>query len=205
MATRYARLTLVLVLVALVPTVVNSYLGSTEDAGPRLATVVPETIDGFTSAPTDRREASIQRSFSASDWVERRYTGPGGEATLLVVRSFDMKRVYHHPELAVASMEFRAPRLETVASPLGDIAVHVLEDARQGMVAYTLIYGDETVAAPLWFQLRVAPELLLRGRRPLTLALAVDRAFQTDGAVSLTDSPAVTLVTAATDAIRRQR
>lgn len=172
MSPRYARVTLVLLLVALVPTVVNSYLGSTTDQGPVLAEAVPETIDGFRGTPTNRRDASIRRSFDATDWVERRYVRGGEEVTLLVARSFDMKKLYHHPELAVVDgVELKPGRVETFESRGGPIDVHVLEGEHSGLIAYALLYRDQTVARPLLFQVLVAPDLLLRGRRPLTLAL----------------------------------
>lgn len=172
MSSRYARVTLVLLLVALVPTVVNSYLGSTTDEGPVLAETIPETLEGFRGTPTNRRDASIRRSFDASDWVERRYVRGDEEVTLLVARSFDMKKLYHHPELAVVDgVEYKAARVETYPSSGGPIDVHLLEGERGGLLAYALLYRGQTVARPLLFQVLVAPDLLLRGRRPLTLVL----------------------------------
>lgn len=196
MSCRYSRITLLLLLVALLPTVVNSYFGEATDEGPVLSETIPATLAGFRSTPTDRRDASIRRTFAASDWVERRYTRPDGpEITVLVVRSFDMKKLYHHPELAVASgMEYRPARVEAYQSASGPVNVHVLEGQRTGLVAYTLLYGDETIARPLVFQLRVVPELLLRGRRPLTLVLVTDRAHVPSESRAAGTGPAITLL-----------
>lgn len=206
MSPRYARLTLVLLLVALVPTAVNSYFGTSDADEPRLASVVGETLLGYTSTPTNRRAASIDRSFSAADWFERRYSRGGEDVKVLVVRSFDMKRLYHHPELAVASdMNFRAAHLETVAADAGDIHVHILEGESAGLIAYALVYGEATIARPLLFQLQVAPELLLRGRRPLTLALAMDEAHVPRDAQDLAQAPAVQLVAAVVAELRQAR
>lgn len=203
MSSRYARLTLAVLLVALVPTVVNSYLGTPVDDGPTLEETVPASLDGFRSEPTKRRDASAVRTFAASDWIERRYSKAGQpEVTVLVVRSFDMKKLYHHPELAVASgIEYRPARVERFESASGVIDVHVLEGQRTGLVAYALLYGDETIARPLVFQLRVAPELLVRGRRPLTLVLVSDPRHGAD-ATALVETPALTLLKATVEALR---
>jgi len=200
---RYARLTLVLVLVALIPTVVNSYLGSVEDTGPGIDATVPTSLLGLPSSPTGRREASMQRNFAPTDWIERRYALGDTEVTLVVARSFDMKRLYHHPELAVASgMNYRAPRLETLPAEGGDLHAHVLEGENTGLVAYTLLYGDATIARPLLFQLQVAPELLLRGRRPMTLVLALDRNHVPRDGDDVTEAPAVAMLRPVVEALR---
>ena len=206
MSPRYARITLVLLLVALVPTIVNSYIGAVADDGPVLAETVPASPDGFTSVPTNRRDASIRRSFDSTDWVERRYVRGADDVTVLVVRSFDMKRLYHHPELAVTSgTEYRPGRVEQMEGATGPLNVHVLEGQRSGITTYALVYGDETVAQPLWFQLRVAPELLLRGRRPLTLVMARHEGHvpgsREDG---VTGGPAVALVRTMVDTLRQR-
>jgi hypothetical protein len=201
MSLRYARVVLVLVLVALVPTVVNSYFGATVDEGPVLAETIPETIDGFRGTPTDRRDASVRRSFDATDWVERTYVRGDEEVSLFVARSFDMKKLYHHPELAVAyGLELKPGRVETFDAPGGPIHVHVLEGEQAGLVAYALLYRDETVARPLLFQVLVAPDLLLRGRRPLTLAF-VTAPGHSPG-TSVKDSPAVTMLRAVVEHLR---
>lgn len=204
MSLRYARLVLVLVLVALVPTVVNSYFGSTVDEGPVLAETIPETIDGFRGTPTDRRDASVRRSLDATDWVERTYVRGDETVSLFVARSFDMKKLYHHPELAVAyGLELKPGRVETLDAPGGPIHVHVLEGEQSGLVAYALLYRDETVARPLVFQLLVAPELLLRGRRPLTLALVTHSAHLPG--TPITDGPVPALLLSVVDALRRPK
>jgi hypothetical protein len=114
----------------------------------------------------------VRRSLDATDWVERTYVRGDEAVSLFVARSFDMKKLYHHPELAVVDgLDLKPGRVETIDAPGGPIDVHVLEGEQAGLVAYALLYRDETVARPLLFQVLVAPDLLLRGRRPLTLAL----------------------------------
>lgn len=204
MSSRYARLTFIVLLIALVPTVVNSYLGTIVDDGPPLEATVPVSIDGFRSEPTKRRDASIRRTFGASDWIERRYSKSGEpDVTVLVVRSFDMKKLYHHPELAVASgTEYRPARVESFESASGPINVHILEGQQRGLTAYTLLYGDETIARPFLFQVRVAPEVLLRGRRPLSLVLVTDGAHVPASGGAPVSGSAITLLQSVVDELR---
>jgi hypothetical protein len=204
MSSRYARVTLVLLLVALVPTVVNSYFGSTSDEGPVLAETIPETIDGFRGTSTERRDASVRRSFDATDWVERTYVRGDDEVTLFVARSFDMKKLYHHPELAITyGLDLKPGRVEAYDADGGPIHVHVLEGERSGLVAYALLYRDETVARPLLFQVRVAPDLLLRGRRTLTLALVTDRNHVSSDTGTPAAGPAISLLRRAVGELRQ--
>lgn len=204
MSVRHARLVFVLLVLALVPTVVNSYLGTTAVEGASVASLVPQTVGDFNSTPTKRRDASIRRSFDSTDWAERHYARVGGaDITALVVRSFDMKKLYHHPELAVAdSMEFQRGRVETLDWANTDVAVHVLEGEQQGLFAYVLLYRGESIARPLVFQFRVAPDLLLRGRRPLTLVAVTDRTH-VPGRGAVADTEALQVLRALVDAVRQ--
>ena len=148
-STRYLTPTLVLLLLALVPTIVNSYVGRRLVETPALADALPTTLDGRSSSPTRRKATTIKREFASQDWVERAYT-TGGEypLTVLAVRSYDMKRLYHHPELAVTEHEYEPARLIQVPSADGPVNVHVLPGMQQSLAAYALIYRGETVASP---------------------------------------------------------
>ena len=93
---------LLLLLVALVPTIVNTDIGRRVVDGPPLADALPSALLGRLGAPTPRRPATIRREFASDDWSERTYTSlADGTVTVLAVRSYDMKRLYHHPELAI--------------------------------------------------------------------------------------------------------
>lgn len=189
---RYAKLTVALLTLALVPTLLAARPGAAVVETPPVGDVLPHVLADRSSVVTDRRASSVQRVFASDDWVERRYSAPGQrDVTLLVARTYDMKRVYHHPELAVVrGVEFPRARLVELPSPAGGspLDVHVLEAERQGLAAYALLYRGETVARPFLFQVLVAPDLLLRGRRPMTLVFALDRQH-VPGLTSVEESP----------------
>lgn len=172
-ASRFAPLVCVLLALALIPTIIHSYAGVVVEDG-RQASALPATLAGFTSRPSDRSATWGQRRFESSDWVEREYTTPSGDVRLTVIRSYDLKALYHHPELAVAyGASFQKARVETLPGR-PDVPVHVLETGLEaGPVAfYVLHYEDRFVSDPIWFQIRTAGELLFRGRRAMTLFFA---------------------------------
>jgi hypothetical protein len=197
---RYATPTLVVLLLALVPTIVNSYVGRKVVETPALTDALPATLDGRPSTPTRRKASTIQREFASEDWVERTYTmGLESPVTVLAVRSYDMKRLYHHPELAVTEREYENARLTQVQGPTGAVDIHLLPGMQGGMAAYALVYRGRTIASPYLFQIRVAPELLITGQRPLTLVFAEDPAGNASAAAD--QSPAVRSIVAAVAAL----
>ena len=199
-SSRYATPTLVVLLLALVPTIVNSYVGRKVVEGPALSEALPMTLDGRPSTPTRRKASSIRREFASEDWVERSYAaGLELPVTVLAVRSYDMKRLYHHPELAITEREYESARLLQAEGAGSPVNVHVLPGMQGGMAAYALMYRGRTIANPYLFQIRVAPELLLTGQRPLTLVFAEDAEGSASGASA--QSPAVRSVVAAVAAL----
>ena len=197
---RYVPLLCALLVAALVPTVIHSYAGMKVDDG-RTTTVIPIALAGFTSAPTDRNDGWGKRRFESDDWFERRYVSGRDEAVLTVIRSYDLKRLYHHPELAVAYGTAFVEH-EVVRFPeRTDIPVHVLrtrETNRPAVAMYVLHHGDSFVDAPIWFQLRTAGELLVGGRRAMTLIFVNDVSVPEDANVATL--PSRTLLMEATDA-----
>ena len=119
--------------------------------------------------------------------------------TVLAVRSYDMKRLYHHPELAVTDHEYETGHVIQVEQDGVPVDVHVLPGMNKGMAAYALVYRGATVASPYLFQLTVAPDLLLGGQRPLTLVFAED--VGGDPSAPADQSPAVQSVVAAVGAL----
>lgn len=197
---RYAAPTLVVLGLALVPTIANSYVGRRVVETPALSDALPTTLDGRPSTPTRRKATTIRREFASEDWVERTYAaGLDRPVTVLAVRSYDMKRLYHHPELAVTEREYENARLVEAQGRDGALDVHVLAGMQGGMAAYALVYRGRTIASPYLFQIRVAPELLLTGQRPLTLVFAED--LEGDASAGPAQSPAVRSVVAAVSAL----
>lgn len=170
---RFAPAVCILAGLALIPTLIHSYAGVRVDDG-RSTAAIPATLAGFTSTPSGRNASWGRRRFDSDDWTERRYHAGAADVTLTVVRSDDLKALYHHPELAVAYRE-DLPHYTTrrfAANP--DIPVHVLQSdpAGRAVALYVLRYGNRYVEHPIRFQMRTALELLLSGRQPMTLFFA---------------------------------
>ena len=195
---RYAPAVLVLVVLALVPTLIHSYAGVVVSDG-RRTTSVPTSLAGFTSRISDRNATWGQRRFESDDWMERVYATPRGETTLTVVRSFDLKALYHHPELAIAyGADFANHTVENVGARTV-VPVHVLrtEGESTSLAVYALHYDDAFVRDPIWFQIRTAGELLFGGRRAMTLFFAQTSTASSDA--DLSKEPAVAILLAAVD------
>ncbi len=201
-STRYAPAVLALLAIAALPTVMHSYLESTEVAG-RSARAVPATLAGKIGTPTTRRAGWGADRFSSSDWIERRYAGPPA-VTLFVGQSFDAKRLYHHPELALDYGHRYGPQTTVWLPARPGVPVHLLRgtgtDARR-LAVYALRQGDEYVADPIRFQLRASLRLLIRPRQPMTLFFA---AQDLDARGEAESSEAAALLLASLDAFEQQ-
>ena len=175
-SSRFIPVTCVLLALALVPTLIHSYAGVLV-VDTRSTAAIPETLGGFSSTPTGRNATWGKRKFDSDDWIERRYASAGDEVVLTVVRSYDLKTLYHHPELAIADetpyTESAVMRFESNES----IPVHVLRSntGERAGALYVLHYDDRFVENPIRFQMRTAGELLLSGRKPMTLFFARHR------------------------------
>lgn len=171
---RFAVPVAVLVALALIPTVIHSYYGARLDDGLRTSDI-SASLDGAGSSPTERRAAWVQNRFDTDDWIERTYGKGGTAVTLFAARSFDAKRLYHHPELAILRGMGTTPRGVAHAAARPDVPLHVIElerDGRRGVAVYALMYDGRFLDNPVLFQLRTSVELLVSGRRPLTLIMA---------------------------------
>ena len=173
-ASRYAPHLVVLFLVALIPTVIHVYIGMDEDDG--LSTsAIPEQLAGFTSQPTERRPAWGRATFDSYDWFERVYEKGKKKVRLFVGRSYNQKRLYHHPEIALSRGTDLAEvrRVKLPGDP--EMTVHLLPFRNgTGMAAYLLIYDGVAIADPVANQLRNAVWQLFNPRRPMTLFYVVE-------------------------------
>ena len=177
LSSRYAPAVCVALLVVLVPTIIHSYARVVVNDG-RSTASIPTTLSSYTGTPTRRGADWGKDHFDSDDWFERQYTGPGDSVVLTVVRSYDLKALYHHPELAVAYRFANFDR-HTTETPAGrpEIPVHVLSSNESRVVGlYVLQYDGRFIADPIRFQLRTAGELLFSGRKPMTLFFVRDDA-----------------------------
>ena len=188
----------VLLALACVPTILHSYMGATLEDG-RTAAAVPARLNGLDGHPTDRSAAWVLDKYGATDFIERQY---GPDTTLFVARSYDAKRIYHHPEHGVARGDGyeRATLTRLPARP--EVPLFVLKGSQDRLSVYTLLYQDEFVSDPIRFQLRNAFTSLIRPRMPMTLFFVRGRGEQTRAAGM---SSAETLLLAAVDGFFAQR
>ncbi len=168
-STRFAAPVLALLALAAVPTIIHSYVGSAVTDG-RSARDLPMRLGNEQGASTNRR-ANWGDRVASTDWTERRYGGPAG-VKLFVGRSFDAKKLYHHPELAVDYGPNFSPATTIRLPQRSDVPVYVLrgrgESANHGAL-YALHYGDGYVEDPIRFQLRTSFQSLFSRRQPMTL------------------------------------
>jgi hypothetical protein len=174
-STRFALPVIAMLSLALVPTVIHRYVGLTVDDG-RRAGAVGWTLAGLRGSPTSRSAASIRDNYDSVDWIERRFAGAEGQVTVFVARSFDAKRLYHHPENSILHGTAFASRGTRRLPQMPDVPVHMLASAAQGadFAVYALLYDDRFIDSPYRFQMRASWDALIGGRKPMTLFLVHD-------------------------------
>jgi hypothetical protein len=172
-STRFLPIVCALVAVTLVPTFIHSYSNSVIRDG-RSTASVPMTLAGYTGTASGRNATWGQRRFDSDDWTERVYRTGRDEVIVTVVRSFDAKALYHHPELAVTEYTFPRSEIRRFAQR-PEIPVYVLYAEGGGVALYSLHYDDTFVENPIRFQLRSAGEMLVSGRKAMTLFFLADK------------------------------
>jgi hypothetical protein len=178
-STRFLPALCVIVGLTLIPTLIHSYSDSTVHDG-RSTAIIPETLAGYIGRPSDRNATWGQRRFRSDDWTERIYRNASDEVKLSVIRSYDAKALYHHPELAV-SYGPSYTTTEVRRFPVRpDVPVHVLHTDSATLAMYALLYDERFVDDPIRFQLRTAGELLVSGRKPMTLFFLTDERASAD-------------------------
>jgi hypothetical protein len=175
---RYAVPVAILLALALVPTAIHSYLGATTSDGLR-TDAIPASLGAFSAQPTRRSAERVRETFASDDWIEREYVdGAGASVRLFVARSYDAKKLYHHPEIGVVrGTELERTKSRTLRVGNEDVPLKVLDASDgSGVVAYALLYDNRFVSDALRFQLVSSLELLVSGRKAMTLFLAFDPA-----------------------------
>jgi len=202
-SSRYALPVILLLSLALIPTVIHSYLGSTTDDG-MLAEKISPVLDGFTSVPSDRNKRWGEDVFDSRNWIERIYRKQGATAVrLFVARSYDQKRLYHHPELALSYGSSLKGDGMVMLPGDDDIPVYLLRGrSGQGLVAYALLYDGRFVKDPIAHQIRDSFRMLFSPRKPMTL-FYVSTAKTSENA-NFARSPAAAFLRAAIDSFRAQ-
>ena len=126
--------------------------------------------------PTARQPGWGEETFGSEDWIERVYTDEQGKSLRLFVgRSYDHKRLYHHPELALSYAKdlISAGQLRLPGQP--EIPVNLLRNERRpNMAAFVLLYDGKFIDSPISHQLRDSLKQLVSARKPMTLFYIVD-------------------------------
>jgi hypothetical protein len=197
-ATRHLPALAALLAVAGIPTVLHSYLGPTLDDGRRTA-AVSWRLNGVEGRTSGRSDSWVLDTYGATDFIERHY---GRDLTLFVARSFDPKRLYHHPEHGIARGDgYEHASIVQVPSGPG-VPIFELTGPRDRLSVYALLYEGEFVSDPIRFQLRNALTSLVRRREAMTLFFVRSRiGGETRSTV---ESPAHALLLAAIDSFRAQ-
>jgi hypothetical protein len=190
---RYALPVVFVLIVALIPTVIHSYLGLKTNDG--LSTQnIKARLDDFNSVSTNRQPGWGEVTFGCEDWIERTYTNEQGKSLRLFVgRSFDHKRLYHHPELALSYAKDLKSEGQISLPGQPEIPVNLLRnDTRPNMAAFVLLYDGKFIDKPIAHQIQGSIKQLINARKPMTLFYIVD-----DNAPKNTafiDSPAASLL-----------
>jgi hypothetical protein len=153
--------------------VVHSYLNLEIDDCKAARLLVPQSVPASDSSR--KRDAWMRDQFEASQWHEGSFVKDGQRFDFSILRSYDAKRLYHHPENYFANRAFvRERRIEWVSTHSGAVPIHRVyysDPNAAVLVAYLLVYRSSPVASPYWAQLRAAPVELFSGRTPMTLFL----------------------------------
>jgi hypothetical protein len=149
--------------------------------------------------PSGRNATWGKRRFDSDDWMERDYTSNGDTVKLSVIRSFDPKTLYHHPELAIAYGPSYIRNEVRRFAQRPDVPVHMLyTDTDVGTVAmYALLYDNRFVEDPIGFQIRTAGELLFSRRKPMTIFFVTDQ--KVAASANIDTLPAANVLFAAID------
>lgn len=201
---RYAAPVAILIAFSLVPTFVHSYVGATVSDG-RLTAAIPPKLAEWSSRPSGRKASWFREVLASEDWIERWYSIDGRDVLVVATRSYDPKRLYHHPELAlVKGVDFTSLATRRLQQ-MPHVPVHVLtsqsEDSRN-LLVYALLYEDRFIDSAWLFQIRTAGELLFSRRKPMTLLLVHDRKFREE---AIEQSAAVRLLFEAIGSFMAQR
>ena len=202
-SSRYLPALSVLLVLPLVPTFIHSYAGATASDTRVVATALG-SVAGYRTTPTSRAVGMGPGRISRpTTGLERRYVSGDDDVVVTVVRLYNLKTLYHHPELACAVRHgFRSIRGQTLrrndrtfpftcCRPASDVTP--LAYVRAATMA------SASSSIPSGFNSETAGQLLFSPRRPMTLFFAHDAVTAADP----TDSANVEAVSLLFEAIDR--
>jgi hypothetical protein len=201
---RFVVIACILLAIALVPTVMHSYFEATTEDGLTVK-AISNKLSGFSSDTTERRAAWVEETFDTNDWIERRYTRPGSNKILLfAIRSFDLKRLYHHPEIGVLrGVDLQMEGIQELKG-MAEVPAYVLKSRQgKGLAAYVLLYDGQFIENPILMQVFTSVKLLFRKRKAMTLFMVYDEHARNDS--SLEQSSASEILESAIRSFHNQK
>lgn len=170
---RYLIPVIILTILALIPTVIHSYIGATTKDGKSVNNIAT-TLGNFSSLPSKRNALWGKDMFNTENWFERDYqNNPHHKVRLFAARSYDHKRLYHHPELALSYGQSLTVKNIINLPGSENTPIHILSTNNNAvLVAYALLYNDEFIKNPIQHQLGDSIRLLFSARKPMTLLYA---------------------------------
>lgn len=169
-STRHAPLVLFIIMLALIPTIIHSYLEL--KIGDNLSTRhISQVLGSYVSKPSQRKPGWGEDTFACYDWFERIYTNQQGKSVRFFVgRSYDHKKLYHHPELALSYGKDLRMVGEIQYSEQPTIAVKLLANETKPVIAaYALLYDKQFVGNAITHQIMSSIMQLITPRKPMTL------------------------------------
>ena len=188
-STRYAISVVIIIMLALIPTVIHSYLDLKIDDNVSTHQI-SNVLGSYVSKPTQRKQEWGTDTFACYDWIERIYTNQQGKSVRLFVgRSYDHKRLYHHPELALSYGKDLRKIGEMDFTKQPNIHVNLLaNETRPVIAAYTLLYDKQFVQNALSHQLMSSIKQLISPRKPMTLFYVEAENTSAEGLFNETDA-----------------
>jgi hypothetical protein len=115
---------------------------------------------------------ALRDTFSMFQGNEGPLTGMQGR--FAIVRSYDLKRLYHHPELVLLhGSAIDGVEVEWATDGAESLPVHRVHFEKRDpprYAGYLLIHGSRVIAKPYQAHLAALPIQFLTGARPMTLA-----------------------------------
>ncbi len=198
-SSRFSLPVVLILALALVPTIIHNYMGLMIDDG-LLLTRINSRLGAFASEPTSRKDQWVKDIFDSDDWFERSYRNQEGvQIRLFAARSYDHKRLYHHPELALSyGQNLKDDGIASIQLGQEKIPVHILRrTSGKGVSAYALYYDGTFIENPIAHQVLDSLNLLVSGRKQLTIFYLSEQ--NAGGAEDFAGSPAAAVLV---DAIR---
>jgi hypothetical protein len=169
-STRYGVPVSIILALAIVPTVIHSYLNLTIDDGVSVKNINP-VLDNFTSSLSKRNAGYGEETFGSRDWIERIYNNEEGKSIrLFIVKGYDHKRLYHHPELALSYAKGLSNAGQLGLTGQNETPVNLLKnDTSPNIAAYALLYEGKFIDKPIQHQVLDSLNLLVSARKPMVL------------------------------------